>query len=251
MSAQSSMMKNILCLSLTTSITCLSSLTYAEKVQKLPAQSIQVSEAHLTTRIEWQQFPRIEYTDEDLMDSPRSAVVRVRANDTGKITSAEIQDSTGLKRLDQMIIDAVKRSKVKPHVENDMAIPIIGYQVFNLKLTEDGQNCKYSFNSKQWQVQQQTKKTSFKYLSQPELDITTEDLKGFDRKVVFKIKTNHKGQIKSVKISKGSGLFTLDQKLVRGLKGSTISSSRKASTLWIYKPASFKDEIQFQKDACF
>lgn len=130
-------------------------------------------------------------------------MVRIYANEHGQIKQAAIQDSTGYQQLDQLLLNAVKSAEVKPHIENKTALPIIGYQVFNLKLTEQDQEfCEYSFNSKNWQAQQKHQKTKFQYVNQPELNVDTDLLNGHDRKVEFKIKANSKGEIKKINIKK-------------------------------------------------
>lgn len=245
-------MKRILCMTLLMGLPLVNAYSATtKKAPQLPTQTIDVQASHLTTRIEWKKFPKPQYSNADLNGQNRSAVVRVYANEQGQIEKATIQDSTGYKPLDQLLLNAVKAAEVKPHIENKTALPIIGYQVFNLRLTEQDQiDCDYSFNSKQWQAQQHGKKTTFKYLTQPELAIHSDLLNEHDRKVEFKIKTNGKGIVKNVKIKKGSGVYALDQQIINGLKGTQIQSKRKASTLWLYKPSSFKDEIQFKLNEC-
>lgn len=244
-------MKYALSFALLTCLPCIAVTTYAEPSQKLPAHRIQVAAAHLTTRIEWQTFPQLNYNNHDLKDSPRSAVVKVQSDEQGQIRSAHIQDSTGLQALDTMLLNAVKTSRVKPHMSNGMTVPIIGYQVFNFKLTTDAEDlCQYPFASKQWQLQQKEKQTDFKYLSQPILTIDPDDLSTRARNVKFKIHTDKQHRIDKVKILKSSGISALDQALIHELKGTKIATKRLAKTLWLYKPSSFKDEMQFKVDFC-
>ncbi|KGT47585.1 energy transducer TonB [Acinetobacter sp. HR7] len=248
-------MKRILCLSLLAGFPLTATQSKTTKNVQLPPQTISAqaddTHIHLTTRIEWRKFPKPVYKNEDLKGQDRSAVVRVYADEQGQIKQASIQESTGLKDLDQLLVNAVKDATVKPHIEDEAAIPTIGYQVFQLDLKDENQvACDYRFNSKNWQAQQQGKKTRFQYVNQPELELNSEQLNGHDRKVEFKLKANGKGQIKQVKINKGSGLYALDQQIITALKNSQIQSKRSASTLWLYKPSSFKDEIQFKLNEC-
>lgn len=245
-------MKRILCMALLMGFPFVTSYSATtKKAPQLPTQTIDVQASHLTTRVEWVKFPRPNYSNADLKGQNRSAVVRVFVNEQGQVEQASIQDSTGFKALDQQLLTAVKAAKVKPHMENNTALPIIGYQVFNLKLTDQDQAyCDYSFQSKQWQAQQGEQKTVFQYVSQPKLNIDTDLLNGHDRQVAFKIKANGQGMIEKVKITKGSGVYAMDQQIISALKGTLIQSKRKASTLWLYKPSSFKDEIRFKMDDC-
>jgi TonB family protein len=245
-------MKPILCATLLMSLPFVAvSAAMTKTAPQLPTRTIDVQAAHLTTRIEWTQFPKLNYSNADLQGQDRSAVIRIYANAQGQIEQASIQDSTGFAPLDQLLLSAVKAAEVRPYMENKTALPVIGYQVFNLQLMENEQNdCVYSFNSKNWQAQQQGQPTRFQYLSRPVLELDTEQLKGYDRKLGFKIKANRKGQIEKVKIQKGSGNYVLDQQVFSALKGTQISTQRLARTLWLYKPSSFKDEIEFKLAEC-
>ena len=97
-------------------------------IQKSSAQS-----AHLTTRIQWVDFPKPQYKNSDLNQQNRAAIIRVYADETGDVTKATVQETTGLKALDEKLVNAVLQAKVKPFMEDDTALAVIGYQVFNLK----------------------------------------------------------------------------------------------------------------------
>jgi hypothetical protein len=126
-------------------------------IQKSSAQS-----AHLTTRIQWVDFPKPQYKNSDLNQQNRAAIIRVYADETGDVTKATVQETTGLKALDEKLVNAVLQAKVKPFMEDDTALAVIGYQVFNLNLTpDDAEACNYSFDSKNWRAQQQQQKCLF------------------------------------------------------------------------------------------
>ncbi|OAL80071.1 TonB-dependent receptor [Acinetobacter sp. SFB] len=246
-------MKQILCFSLLMSLPL--SATYsatANASKQLAVQKSAALPAHLTTRIQWTKFPHPSYKNEDLKDQNRSAIIRIYADETGTISKASIQESTGLTDLDDLLIKAVREVSVKPHVENNTALPQIGYQTFSLKLSQDNDTevCQYNFNSKNWQAQQQDKKVPFSYRAQPNLDINSEQLNGHNRAVKFTFKVNKQGDVKKVKVKKGSGIYALDQQVVQAVSNSHISVKRTANTLWLYKKSSFKDEIKFDLNQC-
>lgn len=244
-------MKKILCLSILMSFPL--SAAYSaptKKVHQLPAQTIDVSPAHLTTRLQWSEFPQPNYSKNDLKGKNRAAIIRVFADADGEVQDATIEESTGLKSLDQILIRAVEKAEVKPYKQDGKAVSQIGYQAFNLKLTNAEKACDYRFDSKVWLAQQDGKKTAFKYQTQPELTLNSEQLNGYNRQVKFNFKADKIGNIKKVKIKQGSGIYALDQNIVQTVMDSKISVKRTASTLWIYKKSSFKDEIQFKLNAC-
>ena len=215
-------------------------------IQKSSAQA-----AHLTTRIQWVDFPKPQYKNSDLKQQNRAAIIRVYADETGDVTKATVQEGTGLKALDEKLINAVLQAKVKPFVQDDTALAVIGYQVFNLNLSQDdAEACHYSFDSKNWLAQQQQKKVAFQYQTQPTLKLDSTQLNVHDRQVKFKFKTDKSGHVKQPKITKGSGIYALDQQVLQAVANSQVSVKRTASTLWLYKKSKFKDSIEFDLDTC-
>jgi len=215
-------------------------------IQKSSAQS-----AHLTTRIQWVDFPKPQYKNSDLNQQNRAAIIRVYADETGDVTKATVQETTGLKALDEKLVNAVLQAKVKPFIEDDTALAIIGYQVFNLNLTpDDAEACNYSFDSKNWRAQQQQQKVPFQYQAQPKLALDSTQLNSHDRQIKFSFKADKHGNIKKPKITKGSGIYALDQQVLQAVSNSKVSVKRTASTLWLYKKSKFKDAIEFDLNAC-
>ena len=215
-------------------------------IQKSSAQS-----AHLTTRIQWLDFPKPQYKNSDLNQQNRAAIIRVYADETGDVTKATVQETTGLKALDEKLVNAVLQAKVKPFIEDDTALAVIGYQVFNLNLTpDDAEACSYSFDSKNWRAQQQQQKVPFQYQAQPTLALDSTQLNGHDRQIKFSFKADKHGNIKKPKIIKGSGIYALDQQVLQAVANSKVSVKRTASRLWLYKKSKFKDAIEFDLNAC-
>lgn len=215
-------------------------------IQKSSAQS-----AHLTTRIQWLDFPKPQYKNSDLNQQNRAAIIRVYADETGEVTKATVQETTGIKALDEKLVNAVLQAKVKPFMEDDTALAVIGYQVFNLNLTpDDAEACNYSFDSKNWRAQQQQQKVPFQYQVQPKLALDSTQLNGHDRQIKFSFKADKHGNIKKPKIIKGSGIYALDQQVLQAVANSKVSVKRTASRLWLYKKSKFKDAIEFDLNAC-
>ena len=215
-------------------------------IQKSSAQS-----AHLTTRIQWLDFPKPQYKNSDLNQQNRAAIIRVYADETGDVTKATVQETTGIKALDEKLVNAVLQAKVKPFIEDDTALAVIGYQVFNLNLTpDDAEACNYSFDSKNWRAQQQQQKVPFQYQVQPKLALDSTQLNDHDRQIKFSFKADKHGNIKKPKIIKGSGIYALDQQVLQAVANSKVSVKRTASRLWLYKKSKFKDAIEFDLNAC-
>lgn len=244
-------MKQLICFSLILSFPFVHSYS-AEKAStsQLAVQKSTALPAHLTTRIQWTTFPQPQYNHDDLKGQNRAAILRIYADETGKITQASVQESTGLKNLDEVLLQAVRQAHVQPYKVEDTTLPIIGYQTFSLNLKQDPSECNYSFNSKNWMGQQQQQKVKFSYKTQPQLELNRDDLNQHDRKIKFSFKVDKHGAVKKVKINQGSGIYALDQNIVQAISKSQITVKRTASTLWLYKKSSFKDEIQFKLNQC-
>ena len=244
-------MKQLLCFSLILSFPFVHSYS-AEKAStsQLAVQKSTALPAHLTTRIQWTTFPQPQYNNEDLKGQNRAAILRIYADETGKITQASVQESTGLKNLDEVLIQAVRKARVQLYTVEDTTLPIIGYQTFSLNLEQEQAECNYGFNSKNWLAQQQQQKVKFSYTKQPQLELSRDDLNQHDRKIKFSFKVDKHGDVKKVKINQGSGLYALDQNIIQAVRNSQVAVKRSASTLWLYKKSSFKDEIQFKLNQC-
>ena len=112
--------------------------TFGYSADKLPTiqvhgvQSEQVQSQHLTTRIQWIKFPQISYQVSELKNQNRSAIIRVQTDASGNVVNADVQDSTGLRILDEKLVNAVEQAKVKPIKKNGKLIPMIVYHTFSL-----------------------------------------------------------------------------------------------------------------------
>ena len=241
-------MKSHLCLALLTCVATTAAYSKDNNAKKLPVQTVTAEPSHLTTRIDWAKFPKLQYDDADLNGRNRSAIVRIRADETGRVTQATVQETTGIKKLDQILVDSILKAKTKPILDNGNQLSLVGYQTFSFKLKEaSAKNCALNFASKNWIAQQAQEKIPFTYITQPELDITSKDLNGFDRRLSFSFKVNKHGEVKTAKITKGSGSFELDQQVLAAVKEAHVQVPRK---YWIYKKSKLKDEIHFDLNQC-
>ena len=244
-----SMMKKILCTSLVLMMPLSSGFAAESNSSKqLNTQKSAALPAHKTTRIQWAKFPQPQYSNDDLKEQDRAAIIRVYADETGKVTKATVQESTGVNKLDDILIKAVSSSSVKPQLLKDTPLATIGFQTFNLKYYDNDQaECTYQFNSKNWLAQTAQEKTAFTYRTQPQLAVNAEQLNGHNRSVNFSFKVNKHGDVKKVKIKKGSGVYDLDQAVLHAVSNAKVDVPRK---FWIYKKSHLKDSIQFKFDGC-
>lgn len=247
----------------TLALCCISMLPiYAHSTDKLPKITVHATTVdqndpqHLTTRLQWVKFPQISYLAHELNNQDRSAIIRVQTDLSGNVVDAEVQEGTGIRALDQKLVQAVKQAKIKPFKKNGKAVAIVGYQTFSLNLenAEDRQQskskCTYHFNSENWIKQEKNKSVAFRYLKQPELSLEQNQLKYKDRVVKFRFKVNQQGEIQQVKLTKHSGVNAIDQQVVEAVEHSKVEVKRTYRNLWIYKPSNFSDEVHFNMKDC-
>ena len=250
-------MKRLACLSLLMTLPI--TATYSAdntSTKKLAVQKVTAEPAHLTTRIQWIKYPQVQYKSEDLENLDRSAIIRIRADETGKVIATEIQESTGLKALDQKLVNAVHAAKVKPYIKNGTALEIIGYQTFTLKMDDSEDKaprkneCTYTFSSKNWLKQEKNKSVPFEYQQQPQLKLDENLLKNQDRLVKFKFKVDKHGDVSNVQLKKRSGVNALDQQVIEAVSNAKVTTRRSYKTLWIYKKSTLNDQIEFKVNKC-
>ena len=242
--------------------TLLSLATYSHSAEMLPTIKVkgeqieQNDPQHLTTRIQWLKFPQVKYQSSELKDQERTAIIRVKANGDGKVIAAEVKESSGIRALDQKLVDAVEKAKVKPTVKNGKAITLVGYQTFTLTVEnasdrpKQSKQCTYSFASKNWNKQEKDKSVAFHYAKQPQLAIDESVLKFQDRTVKFKFKVNKQGDVTQVKLTKLSGVNVLDQQVASAVEKAKVEVKRSYRTLWTYKPSTLSDEVHFKVGQC-
>lgn len=128
-------MKQYLCLTLLACAPFSTAFSASTKTHQLPAQNIEVAPAHLTTRLNWSVFPKNRYMPMKTSSNVTARPLFVsQGMQKAQLPMQVLKKSTGVDQLDRILISAVKKAKVKPHLENGEAKAIIGYQAFNLRV---------------------------------------------------------------------------------------------------------------------
>lgn len=84
--------------------------------------------------LSWARMPKFNYTNTDLEGRNRDISFKFEASEKGVITFAEIEESSGLKDLDQMLLEKFKKARVKPYRQNGVIYPIRSTQKFRIML---------------------------------------------------------------------------------------------------------------------
>ena len=72
------------------------------------------SQALAPGEVSWSRSPKPSYTDADLQGKDRTMVVYIEADPSGKILNVTVKKSTGLPKLDDIVLKSVRRAKFKP-----------------------------------------------------------------------------------------------------------------------------------------
>ncbi|WP_298142131.1 hypothetical protein [uncultured Acinetobacter sp.] len=209
---------------------------------------------HDYPQLEWLRAPKVRLKDGDLEGQPRKISVKIEADSSGAIKTVNIDQSSGLQALDAMIIEATQHARFKPYSQ-----PIYVIQKFEM-MANDYQSTTKSkptapkiVSTCQFEVvgftkQQQGQDLGFKYLSQPpKLEAQLYNVGSEDRSIEFDFSLNRHNKITSTRITKGSGYFNLDHRLVTQFAQVQLSAPRNFYQLQSFK---FSEKLKLNVDQC-
>ena len=78
---------------------------------QIPVKYKYLSAQQFNNGVSWSKQPYVRFRDSELRGQDRKMMVRISADTSGKITSAVIEQSSGLGSLDQKILNAIKNAK--------------------------------------------------------------------------------------------------------------------------------------------
>ena len=225
---------------------------------QIPVKYKYLSAQQFNNGVSWSKQPYVRFRDSELRGQDRKMMVRISADTSGKITSAVIEQSSGLGSLDQKILNAIKNAKFRPYKENGVALPFTVSQPFNLlsdqyQVTKSNQVepefCTLSFDSKNWNAQYLKQETKFQYQVQPQsFTIKTASI-GSSKKVIdFSFQLSRKNTLSDITLLKSSGVAEIDHQVLSSLINAQITAPRK---FWQLGKLKFQDQIVFWKSDCY
>lgn len=236
---------------------CSSSLTWAESSHKSNAT---VSEVKILqdAPLRWMRSPRVSLLDGDLEGKPRKVVVDIQADQTGKITNVKIKTSSGLPDLDDLVIQAVKKARFHPYIENGVSYPVEVTQPFEFKSNNYASTkktikriaqtmCLYNFKTMGFQQQQQGQHIPFQYREAPVLKLYLSELNTKDIEIRLNFNLNRKNIISDIYLTQSSGNPTLDAKILTAFSAVKIEAPRKFYQISKYK---FEEQIALKDFQC-
>lgn len=137
--------------------------------------------------VSWIRPPRVHIINNQLMGYDRNLSIYFEADAKGEITHAEVSKSSGLKKLDENILDAFRRAKIRPYQENGVYYPITATQPFVMEVSREAVYEKF-----------------------PQILVKKSALQGRDRTVVIYAEADERGNVTRAEIKETSGLSELD-----------------------------------------
>lgn len=224
---------------------------------QIPVKYKSLSAQQFSTGVGWSKQPRIRIHDSELQGQDRKMTVRISADTSGEITSTTIEESSGLRSLDQKVLKAIKIAKFRPYKENGVTYPFIASQPFYFALSSnqvakppqiEPELCTLNFNSKNWRAQNSKQATPFQYQAQPQsLTIKTALLGNSDKVVDFAFQLSQKNKLSDITLVRSSGVSEIDEQVLVAITNAQITAQR---NFWQWGNLKFQDQIVFWKSDC-
>ena len=139
---------------------------------------------------EWKIPPTFQYANSELENQNRKVQFQIFADTEGKVVNANVVESSGVAALDQKVQAAVMQAEFLPYPTKFQVS-----QTFELNLKKEQ-----------------------KWLVQPQLAYSNNDLQGQNRRLTLELTRDQKGFIQSIKILQSTGLKHLDEKIIGQVK---------------------------------
>lgn len=140
--------------------------------------------------MKWIIPPKVRIDNEILKGYDRDILIYLETDESGRVQKAEVSKSSGLDDLDNLVLRAVKRSKLKVGNEWDVK-------------TNHPSRLKLPFNFSVSRIPD--------YAVYPKFNYKNADLKGSDRTIRLSVEANEKGKLTKVKVFRGTGIPALDK----------------------------------------
>lgn len=140
--------------------------------------------------MKWIIPPKVRIDNEILKGYDRDILIYLETDESGRVQKAEVSKSSGLDDLDNLVLRAVKRSKLKVWNEWDIK-------------TNHPSRLKLPFDFAVSRIPD--------YAVYPKFNYKNADLKGSDRTIRLSVEANEKGKLTKVKVFRGTGIPALDK----------------------------------------
>ncbi|MEB3865594.1 TonB family protein [Acinetobacter sp. IK31] len=105
-----------------------------QEYSKAPSTQVEHDDVVQVSSVDVLIFGGLDYDDRELKQQNRLVEVRIRINEKGKPIDIQVRQSSGIQSLDERVMQAVRKSRFKPHKINGRAVTIVVDFPVQLKL---------------------------------------------------------------------------------------------------------------------
>lgn len=105
-----------------------------QEYSKAPSTQVEHDDVVQVSSVDVLSFGGLDYDDRELKQQNRLVEVRIRINEKGKPIDIQVRQSSGIQSLDERVMQAVRKSRFKPHKINGRAMTIVVDFPVQLKL---------------------------------------------------------------------------------------------------------------------
>jgi len=105
-----------------------------QEYSKAPSTQVEHDDVVQVSSVDVLSFGGLDYDDRELKQQNRLVELRIRINEKGQPFDIQLRQSSGVQSLDERVIQAVRKSRFKPHKINGRAVTIVVDFPVQLKL---------------------------------------------------------------------------------------------------------------------
>lgn len=105
-----------------------------QEYSKAPSTQVEHDDVVQVSSVDVLSFGGLDYDDRELKQQNRLVELRIRINEKGQPINIQLRQSSGIQSLDERVIQAVRKSRFKPHKINGRAVTIVVDFPVQLKL---------------------------------------------------------------------------------------------------------------------
>lgn len=105
-----------------------------QEYSKAPSTQVEHDDVVQVSSVDVLSFGGLDYDDRELKQQNRLVELRIRINEKGQPINIQLRQSSGIQSLDERVIQAVHKSRFKPHKINGRAVTIVVDFPVQLKL---------------------------------------------------------------------------------------------------------------------
>lgn len=105
-----------------------------QEYSKAPSTQVEHDDVVQVSSVDVLSFGGLDYDDRELKQQNRLVELRIRINEKGQPIDIQLRQSSGIASLDERVMQAVRKSRFKPHKINGRAVTIVVDFPVQLKL---------------------------------------------------------------------------------------------------------------------